>query len=115
SPRTGQLRQEGLGYAIGAEEVDGEVPFERGTIAQVVVERDAGVVDEDIERFDVLDGCLNLRRIGDVEGQRRDPRIRVNQGLPRTGIDPSGATEQGLLDERLADAAIGPGDQNGAA
>ena len=38
---------------IGAEEVDGEKPFDRGTIAQVIVKRYAGVVDEDIERSDV--------------------------------------------------------------
>ena len=52
SPRTGQQRQEGLDHAVGAEEVDGQVLLEHGTIAQVVEQRDSGVVDEDIERFD---------------------------------------------------------------
>jgi hypothetical protein len=35
------------------------VLFERGTIAQVVVPRDTGVVDQDVERCDALDGFLN--------------------------------------------------------
>jgi hypothetical protein len=56
--RTRQQRQEGLGHAVGAEEVDSEVLVERGTIAQVIVKRDAGVVDEDIERADLAGGCL---------------------------------------------------------
>ena len=44
--------------SVRAEEVDGEVLVERGTIAQVVVDRHAGVVDEDVERFDPLDSSL---------------------------------------------------------
>jgi hypothetical protein len=34
SPRTSQQRQERLGDAVGAEEVDGKVPLECGTIAE---------------------------------------------------------------------------------
>src|SRR5713226_4359591 len=60
SPGTSQQRQEGLGHAVGAEEVDGEVLFERGTIGDVIVKRQAGVVDEDIERSDLIGSCLNL-------------------------------------------------------
>ena len=95
-----------------AEEVDGEVLVECGTIAQVVVQRHAGVVDEDIERLDPGDSCLDLRRVGHVQGQRRDAPIRVGQGLARTGVHPPRASPQGLLDQRLPDAAIGPGHQN---
>ena len=51
---TSQQRQEGLGDAVGAEEVDGEMLFERGPLAEVVVERDARVVDEDVERLDAV-------------------------------------------------------------
>ena len=51
------------------------MPFERGTIAQVIVKRQAGVIDEDIERLDSLDSCLNLRRVGHVQGQGRDATI----------------------------------------
>jgi hypothetical protein len=42
------------------------VPFDRGTIAQVIVKRQPGVIDEDIERFDSLDGSLNMRSVGHV-------------------------------------------------
>jgi hypothetical protein len=92
-------------------EVDGEVLFERGTIAQVIVKRHAGVIDEDIERLDSLDSCLSLRRVGHVQGQGRDAPIQVGQGLARTGIHPLRASPQGFLDRRLPDAAIGPGHQ----
>jgi len=55
------------GDAIWAKEIDGQV-FERGTIAQVIEKRLAGVIDEDIERFYFLDGFLNLRRTSHVQG-----------------------------------------------
>jgi hypothetical protein len=67
-PGPGQKRQEGLGHAPGAEQVDGQVPFQRGRIAQVVVTEHAGVVDEDVERVDLLGGCLDLRGVGHVQG-----------------------------------------------
>src|SRR5216684_531432 len=112
APGTSQQRQEGLGHAIRAEQVHGELLLERGAIAEVVVKRDAGVVDEDVERLDSPGRGLNLRRAGHVQGQRRDAPVRVGQGLARTGIDPARASPQGFLDQRLPDAAIGPGHQN---
>jgi hypothetical protein len=39
---------------VGAEQVDREVLFEDGPVAQVVVERDAGVVDEDVDERPAL-------------------------------------------------------------
>ena len=48
----GQHRQESLRHAVGAEEVDGECPFEGATIGEVIVGCHSGVVDEDVERFD---------------------------------------------------------------
>jgi hypothetical protein len=42
-------------------------PFERGAIAQVVLERNTGIVDEDVQSVDFLDGRPDLRRIGDVQ------------------------------------------------
>ena len=86
--------------------------FEHGTIAQIIVKRQAGVVDEYIERFDSLDSVLNLRSVGHVQGQGRDAPIQVGQGLARTGIHPLRASPQGFLDQRLSDTAIGPGHQN---
>jgi len=53
------------------------VPFEHGPIAQVVVERHAGVIDEDVERVDFIDGSLDLRSVGHVQGQGCDAPIRV--------------------------------------
>ncbi len=111
-PRTGQQRQEGLGHPIRAEEVHGEVPFEHGTIAEVIKMPQAGVVHEDVERLDLPGRCLNLRRAGHVQGQRRDAPVRVGQGLARTGIHPPRASPQRFLDQRLSDTAIGPGHQN---
>jgi hypothetical protein len=70
------------------------VPFERGTIAQVIVKRDAGIIDEDIERFCSLDSFANLRSVGHVQGQGRDAPIQVGQGLARPGIHPLRASPQ---------------------
>ena len=56
--------------------------------------------------------ACDLRRVGHVQGQRRDPPIRVGQRLARTGIHPLRAPPQGFLDQRLTDTTIGPGHQN---
>jgi hypothetical protein len=88
SPGTSQQRQESLGRAVRAKEVDGEVPFEHGRIAQVVVERQAGVVDQDVERFDVIDCSPNVRRVGHVQGQGPDAPIRMGQRPARAGVHP---------------------------
>ena len=88
------------------------MPFERGAIAQVIIERQAGVVDEDVERPDSPDSALNLLGIGYVQGQRRDALIQVGQGLARTGVHPLRASAQGFLDQRLSDTAIGAGDDD---
>ena len=86
--RTSQQRQEGLGHAVRAEEIDGEMLFDYGTIAEVIVKRYTGVVDEDVERLDALDRCLNLCSVGHVQGHGRDALVRVGQGLARTGVHP---------------------------
>jgi hypothetical protein len=88
------------------------VPFERGTIAQLSGQRHAGVVEEEIERSDLLRSPLNLRRICDVQGQRRNALIGVNQLPARTGIHPLRASPQGFLDQRLPETPVGPGHQN---
>jgi hypothetical protein len=88
------------------------VLFKRGTFAEVIEERQAGVVDEHVERLDTLDRCLSLRSVGHVQGQGRDPPILVHQRLARTGVRPLRASPQRLLDQRLSDTAIGPGHQN---
>jgi hypothetical protein len=74
-------------------------------------ERQASVIDEDIERFDFLDGSLKLRHVGYVQGQGRDAPIRIGEGLARTGIHPLRASPQGFLDQPLPETGIGPGHQ----
>jgi hypothetical protein len=101
-----------LSHVIGAEEIDRQLPFERGPIAQVVVECHACVVDEDVERLHAPDGSLNPRGVGDVQGQGRDTPVRVGKGLACGGVDPLRPPVQGFLDQRLPDAAIGPGHQH---
>jgi hypothetical protein len=86
--------------------------FEQRTMAEVVVQPQAGIVDEDVERLHVLDRRLNLPRVGHVLDQGRDAPISVGQGLPGTGVDPLSASPQGFLGQRSPDATIGSGHQD---
>jgi hypothetical protein len=101
-----------LGHVIGAKQIHREEPFERGAIAEVVLERNTGIVDEDIESVDSLDGCPNLRRIGNVQRQGRDAAISMGKGLARAGIDPLRPSRQSLLNQCFSDAAIGSSHQS---
>ena len=112
SSSTRQQGQESLSHSIRAIEIDGEALFERGAIAQVIVKRQASVIDEDIEIFDLLDSSLNVRSIGHVQCYGRDSPIHVGQRLTRTGIHPLRASPQSFLDQRLADTAVGAGAQD---
>jgi hypothetical protein len=114
SPGLSQRRQEGLGHAVGTEEVDRQVPLDRGQITQVVVQRDAGVVDQDIERSDLPGRFPDLRRAGHIQDQRRDPVVGVGNGLARAGVHPPRAPAQGFLDQGPPDPAVGSGHQDGA-
>ncbi len=82
-----QQRQERLRHAVGAEQIHRKVLLENGAIAEVVVRRDAGVVDENVQRVDLLDGRPDLRGVGHVECEWRDPLVRVRERLPSTGVD----------------------------
>src|SRR5438445_4556643 len=113
APRTSQQRQESLGHTIRAVEIDGEALFERGTIAQVVIKRQACVVNEDIERFDFLHGRLNLRSVGYVQREGRHAAVSVLQfAASSTRVNPLRSASECLGDERSSDAAIGAGDQD---
>jgi hypothetical protein len=57
---------------------------------------------------DFLDGFLELRFVGHVQGQGRNAPIQVGQRLARTGIHLLGTSAQGFLDQCLSDTAIGP-------
>jgi len=52
-PEIGQQRQKCLGHAVGANRLTARC-CSRTTVAQVVVERDAGVVDEDVDERPAL-------------------------------------------------------------
>src|SRR5262249_51355330 len=111
-PRTSQQWQECPGHAVRAEQVDGEDALECGAIAEVIAKRQAGIVDEEIERLDLLDGSLNLRRVRHVQRQRRDAPVRVGQGLARTRIYPLRTSPEGFVDQCTPDTAIRAGDEN---
>ena len=64
-----------LCHRICAEQVDRQVLLKRGNIAEVIEERQAGVINEEIERLDALDGCLDLLCVRHVQGQGRDALI----------------------------------------
>src|SRR4029077_1793605 len=107
-----QQRQESARHIEHSEEIDGEVLSDCVEIAQIVVESDAGIVDENVERFNSLDSCLNLLGVSHVQGQGPDAPIYVGQGLARTGIYPPRTSPQGFLNQRLSNAAVGPGYEN---
>jgi hypothetical protein len=100
-----------LEHPVGAEEVDGEVLFDHGRIAEIVGEYHPGVVDQNVQRLHALDSRSNLCRIGHIQGHRRDAPIRMGQGLPGTGVDASRAPAQGFLHQRLPNTAIAAGHQ----
>ena len=83
-----------------------------GAIAQVVVEGDAGVVDENVEGLDRSTARLDLRRVGHVQDQGRDPLVMVGKRPAGAGVHPACASPQRFLDQRLADPTVGPGYQH---
>ena len=88
------------------------MPFETSALAQVIVKVQAGVVDQDIESFDILDSILNLRGVGHIQGQGCDTPIGMCKGLPRSRIHPLRASPQGFLGQCPSDATVCAGDQD---
>src|SRR5580765_2283198 len=80
-------------------------------VAQIVVDRDAGVVDENVERADGRRRLPDLGEIGDVERQRRDALVAKRHRASHRRVHTLGAASQRLVDERSADAAVRAGDQ----
>jgi len=64
----------------GPEEVDSELLFERCRIAEIVVQHDAGVVDEDVERRDARSGRADQRRATHHAAAPRRPAPRRCRG-----------------------------------
>src|SRR5215831_18359137 len=62
---------------------------------------------------DLARRLLDLRNVGHVERDGRDAFVRVLDCPARCRIYSRRASPECLIDERLADAAVGAGDQNG--
>jgi hypothetical protein len=65
------------------------------------------VVDEKVERFDLLDRRLNLARIGDVQNHGRNTLIRMAKRLARGGVNTASVSPQSFLHQRAANTAFG--------
>ena len=55
-----QFRQEGVDHFERTKEVDRQVLFDHVEIRQIVVDRNASIVDKDVESVNLYDGLLNL-------------------------------------------------------
>jgi hypothetical protein len=89
-------------HARGVVLFDGEMLFEHGTITEIIVQRHAGVIDEDIEQLDVRDCFLNLGWVSHVQDQGRDAPIRVGEEATRACIHMFRAPPQRLVDQCLS-------------
>jgi len=93
------------------EEIDGQVLRELGGVAQIVVKGDAGIVDEHIEAIDLGGGLLDLRSLGHIEPDRRHAWLGGERRTTASGIDALRAAPQRFGEQRLAETAVGAGDQ----
>lgn len=109
---TFQQRQERLRHFQRTQEVDGQVPFDYIEITQIVVDGDAGIVDEDVQGVDFGGRSLDLRNTGHVQRQGSDMPVKVGEDVARSGIHSFRASPQGFFYQRLSDTAIGPSYQN---
>src|SRR5580658_1895392 len=95
-----------------SEEVDGEVLLDGLKTAQIVVESDARVVNENVEGVDLAGRPLDLLNAGDIERQRGYAFIGESECAACSCIDPLRSSPERLIDERPADTAVGARDQN---
>ena len=75
SLRASQKRQESPRHIQRSVEVNRQVLLDERGVAQIVIERDAGVVDENVQRTDLLGRPCDLRCVGDIECQRCHPWV----------------------------------------
>src|ERR1700685_1908215 len=69
-------------------------------VPEVAVERDARVVDEDVERLDLADGFPDLPGVRHVQGQGGDAHVGVSPAHARAGVYPPRTPAQGLVHQR---------------
>ena len=122
-----EVRQERLGAVEDPVEVDAEDPLDVGPLEvdEVAGQRDAGVVDDDVDPAELRDDGLGVglegRAVGDVEAVRADlpgaGTLHEVHGLGQAGLVDVGEREKGALagevqGEGAADAGAGPGDDD---
>src|SRR5215472_2012107 len=110
--RTLERRQERMRYSEQPQEIDGEMLFDYFEIGQIVVNRDAGIVNEDIERTDLLDCLLDLRSVGHVQGHGCHAFVGDLQWAASTRVNPLCPASKRFIHQRPPDAAAGAGDQD---
>src|SRR5216684_161503 len=81
-------------------------------IAEIIVNGDAGIVEEDVQAADFGDCPLDLQNVGYVQCQRRYSFIGNLQRATSTCINPLRSSSKCLMDECAADAAVGTGNQD---
>src|SRR5262249_800983 len=72
----------------------------------------SGIVDENVERVDLLGRPLDLRATGYVQRYGRHTAVGALQRAARSRIDLLRSPSERLIDERLADAAVAAGVQD---
>ena len=72
---------------------------------------DSGVVDDDLDVGRLFGGRGDRVGIGDVERDRRQPVVGDRGRVAHRGVDLRGAAGEQLLGDRLADPAVGAGDE----
>src|SRR5262249_42243140 len=81
-------------------------------IGQIIVGCDAGIVDQDVERADLLHCALNLRNVCHVKHQRRHSLAGMLQCATSTCVNPLCPPSHRLIDECSTDPAVGACDQD---
>jgi hypothetical protein len=81
-------------------------------MGEIVVDGNAGIVDEHVEVFDRAGRARDLCGVGDVEHQRRHALVGALERAARRRVNLLRAASKRLIDKRAADAAVGAGDQN---
>jgi hypothetical protein len=87
------------------------VLFDDVELAQVVIDGDAGVVDEHIERVELLDCCLNMCRVRHVQCHGRHAFIKMVQCAASAGIHSPRTSPERLVNKRSTNASVCSGNQ----
>jgi len=82
------------------------------TSGEVVVLRDAGVVDQDVELLDARRRLGDLPGVGDVDPERYDPFVGVLERDSGAGVHARRTVAQRRVDECAADPAVGSCDED---